>query len=94
MNETATPDEIVLCQAQLRMLIVTWRSTYLQHAEDPAAYPIYRKVLVETLNGLPNPRFWNGLDLHTTLEQQVGTSILQELTTPSTVRDSVHTTQG
>ena len=94
MRETASLQDITLCQSQLRILILTWRSIYHQHNQDPAAYPLYTSALTKALNALPNPIFWNGVDLHTTLRTQVGKPLMSTPAVKYPVTDEAHTTQG
>ena len=54
---------------------------YQQYGDDPSVHHMYSTALSKTLYTLPNPLFWNGVDLHTTLKTQVGTSLSLSSTT-------------
>ncbi len=94
MHNTASAQTIDRCRLHLRILISTWRSIYLHHMDDSAAYPIYATALQNTLADLPNPIFWNGMDLHTTLKTQVGASLMIQPTEKYPSTGQAHRTQG
>lgn len=94
MRHTASPVDIALCRTQFRRLVLTWRSIYQQYIDAHDAYPLYRRVLTTIFNDLPNPTFWNGIDLHTTLKIQVGQSLLIQPTVKYPLTDKAQTTQG
>ena len=94
MQNTASSQIIDQCRKQLRILIMTWRSIYLHHMDDTAAHPLYATALRNTLTALPNPIFWNGMDLHTTLKTQVGASLMIKTTGKYPSPEQAYRTQG
>ena len=81
MKDTTNGDTILQCKYQLRTLQIAWRTLYQQYGDDPSVHHLYSTALSKTLCTLPNPLFWNGVDLHTTLKTQVGTSLSLSSTT-------------
>lgn len=94
MKNTANAHTIDRCRMQLRILMSTWHSIYLHHMDNSAAYPLYETALRNTLADLPNPIFWNGVDLHTTLNTQVGASLMTQPTGKDPSTKQAHRTQG
>lgn len=80
MNKTVSIHDRTVCHSQLRVLVLRWRSIYTLHADESTAYPFYTMALTKALNNMPNPIFWNGTDLHTTLKIQVGAPLFFEST--------------
>jgi hypothetical protein len=75
MKDTTHLETITQCRSQLRKLQIGWRTLYQQYGDDSSVYHLYSTTLSTILSTLPNPLFWNGVDLHTTLKTQVGVSL-------------------
>lgn len=72
MKDTTTADIIEQCDFRLRHLYIQWKTLYYQYGEDPNFHKRYSTALLSAIHSLPNPIFWNGVDLHTTLKTHVG----------------------